>query len=293
MELILGMNANTARFDGFDFELNLQGERKILPCRNCPMRILKWTAAVVCAGILTACSSPTNGETGSENGPGSLQGTSSVAEKSSASTESASSASQMALRWVDTKMGFSISQTEITQSDYYSLMGSLPEQMRNSVGDSFPVANVSWYEAILFANALSKKMDLDTAYSYTSRGAGNKLVGLRTDFSKKAVRLPTSDEWKKSYQAGNLDTYYWGTDVASKYAQYILTDGYRPVALKLPNALGLYDMAGNVSEWTADTALQGGSWRSKASELAWNQVEKKTPDFASNETGLRVVLVGE
>ncbi len=255
------------------------------------MKFPKWI--FLCAGLFlfAACSSATNGETGGEDGPETIHGGSSG--KSSSSGLAASSASALSLKWVETSVGFSISQTEVTQADYFSLMGTLPVQLATCEGDSFPVANVSWYEAVLFANALSKRMGLDTAFSYTGILAGNKLSGLQIDLSKRSVRLPTAEEWIFAYRAGTTDSYYWGADVASKYSQYILTNGYTPVAQKLPNSWDLYDMAGNVSEWTLDTALRGGSWRSKAAELAFDQYEKKTPDFASDESGFRVILSGE
>lgn len=255
------------------------------------MKFLKWVFFCVGLFLFAGCTSATNGETGGEDGPETIHG--GASGKSSSSESAVSSASALSVKWVETSAGFAISQTEVTQADYYSLMGTLPVQLSTCEGDSFPVANVSWYEAILFANALSKRMGLDTAYSYAGILSGGKLSGLQIDQSKRAVRLPTAEEWILAYRAGTRDSYYWGTDVASKYAQYILTNGYMPVAQKLPNSWNLYDMAGNVSEWTLDTALRGGSWRSKAAELAFDQYEKKSPDFASEESGFRVILSGE
>ena len=64
--------------------------------------------------------------------------------------------------------GFTISAIEVTQAAYKGAMGKLPSQPRQ--GDDYPVVNVSWFDAVLFCNALSKMLGLDTAYVYASVG---------------------------------------------------------------------------------------------------------------------------
>lgn len=261
-----------------------------------PLRILA-AFCVLLTGTFSACSTPTSSETGGIDCPNCSTKTSSASgEKrlSSSLAESSSSAEpELLLSWIDVG-DFSILQTEVMQSDYRRLMGTLPSQMTNAVGDSFPVANVSFYDAVLFANELSKFLGLDSAYSYTARGSGNRLSGLRLNADVKAVRLPSETEWKLAARAGTTGTYYWGADVAADYAVYNnLYASYQKVSQKKPNAWNLYDMAGNVAEWTSDTTLCGGDWTSVAKELAIKESKKKTPEFASNESGIRVILSGE
>lgn len=262
-------------------------------------KIFRFGWGIVLVGFLVACSTPTTSDTGGIDCPNcTVKKSSTSAERASSSSggeisSSADSSLALSVTWVDVG-GFSISQTEIMQSDYRKLMGTLPRQMAKATGDSFPVANVSFYEAILFANELSKALKLDTAYSYASRGAGNRLVNLKMDASAKAVRLPNGSEWEFAYRAGTSGSYYWGTAVAADYAVYNnLFDSYQKVSRKLPNAWNLYDMAGNVAEWTSDTTLCGGDWTSVAKELAARESKKKMPDFASNISGIRVILSGE
>lgn len=254
---------------------------------------------IVLAGLLVACSTPTSSETGGfDYSNGAVKGSSSSTESASSSSgggtsSSADSSLALSLTWVDVG-DFSISQTEIMQSDYEKLMGTLPRQMTTATGDSFPVANVSFYDAILLANELSKALGFDTAYSYESRGAGNRLANLKENAETRAVRLPSGSEWKYAFRAGTFGSYYWGTAVAADYAVYNnLFDSYQKVASKIPNGWKLYDMAGNVAEWTSDTALCGGDWTSVAKELAAGESKKKQPDFASNASGIRVILSGE
>ncbi|MEP7251702.1 MAG: SUMF1/EgtB/PvdO family nonheme iron enzyme [Ginsengibacter sp.] len=69
-------------------------------------------------------------------------------------------------------------------------------------------------------------------------------------------RLPTEAEWEYACRAGSTTAYPFGNDVAEidKYAWYAgnSDNKYHKVGLKQPNQLGLYDMLGNVAEWTLD-----------------------------------------
>lgn len=69
-------------------------------------------------------------------------------------------------------------------------------------------------------------------------------------------RLPTEAEWEYACRAGSTTTYFFGNDEADleKYAWYKdnSKDKFHQAGLKLPNAWGLYDILGNVCEWTLD-----------------------------------------
>lgn len=205
--------------------------------------------------------------------------------------------------------GFSISKTEVTQTVYKAVMGDIPQQSNS--GEDYPVENVSWYDAVLFCNAASKLLNLDTAYVYTSVGAENYLKDLTIDYSKKSVRLPTEIEWEIAARAGTSTTYYWDTDEAKKYAYYAQSKGPVKVAQYIPNALGLFDVAGNVAEWVNDwygayptksvenytgvesgslRVVRGGGWSDKAPALSTGERDKKDPLTKTHMLGFRVVL---
>ncbi|MBC7902882.1 MAG: SUMF1/EgtB/PvdO family nonheme iron enzyme, partial [Gemmatimonadaceae bacterium] len=69
-------------------------------------------------------------------------------------------------------------------------------------------------------------------------------------------RLPTSAEWEYACRAGSTSTYPFGNDAADleKYAWYVANSSgtFKKTGQKAPNAWGLYDMLGNVTEWTID-----------------------------------------
>jgi formylglycine-generating enzyme required for sulfatase activity len=214
---------------------------------------------------------------------------------------------------------FTISQTFITQAQYQAVLGSNPSFIKN--GGAWPVEQVSWYDAVLFCNALSKQAGLDTIYNYASDGSIDANVVI--DYTKNGYRLPTEAEYEYACRAGLLTDYYWGTNYPPVTTADTLTidsnavwwhnspQATQPAASKKANTWGLYDMCGNVLEWCNDwfgsyattsqinptgsvngsyRVLRGGSCYSNfASNMCSAYRFQSNPASSSNVDGFRVV----
>jgi len=131
-------------------------------------------------------------------------------------------------RQVTISKAFYMGVTEVTQAQYESVTGKNPSKFKAPLN---PVEMVSWNDATVFCEALSKK-------------------------TGRVVRLPTEAQWEYACRAGTKTRFSFGKedkDLAA-YGWYKANSGGKthPVGQKKPNAAGLYDMHGNVWEWSRD-----------------------------------------
>lgn len=192
---------------------------------------------------------------------------------------------------------FYIAETPVTQALWTAVMGNYPSEYE---GADYPVENVSWNDCSVFIGKLNNML-------------ANKIAGRRFDF-------PTEAQWEYAAKGGNAhepDIYSGGRKLRS-VAWYYGNSNYRThsVKRKIPNALGIYDMSGNVWEWCKDKfdrnfystdeaakkdpickdvsstryVVRGGSYRSEPYLCSITYRDHWQFDFKSNEVGLRLVL---
>jgi len=178
---------------------------------------------------------------------------------------------------------FYIGKYEVTQKQWMEVMGNNPSIHQK--GNNYPVDNVNWDDVQEFIDKL------------------NKLTG-------KNYRLPTEMEWKYASRGGakSKDYKYSGSNNIHDVAWFEdnSNESTHPVGMKMPNELGIYDMTGNVREWTSESLflespgldapklvfyrlLLGSSWRNmRCGGYSENLVAE--PHDRKNDFGFRLLL---
>lgn len=206
------------------------------------------------------------------------------------------------LRIVTLTRSFEMQRTPITQLEWALVMGENPSYFKKYgkkilfngfeaiVNLNQPVENVSWSDVQRFVQKLNK---LDAHYAY---------------------RLPTEAEWEFMARGGKESAYPHGDSPSGLHENAWYVHSARgqtaEVAHFKENAYGLYDMHGNVWEWTENFyeanpdrmavdpkgpasgsghVLRGGSWAKYPESLRSAQRSAYLPDYRRNDFGFRLV----
>lgn len=176
-----------------------------------------------------------------------------------------------------------------TQAQFAQLTGRRPS---SGHGDRWPVEGVSWWDAVRFCNALSRREGLTPAYRLDADAEG-----IEWDTSADGYRLPTEAEWEHACRAGTADARYGRLDEIAWYRGNSC-ERIHDVGGKQPNAWGLYDMLGNVWEWCWDIydaevygsyrVLRGGGWFDEHWSCRASVRRRSHPTFQVDDVGFRV-----
>ena len=177
---------------------------------------------------------------------------------------------------------FYIAQTEVTNKLWKAVMGSVPTELEQK-GDEYPVALNSYNYLVKEGGFLDKLNEM----TRDQLPAGKKFA------------LPTEVEWHYAAMGGQQSKgyKYAGSNTIGDVAWYLdnCNSSTQPVSQKEPNELGIYDMSGNVWEFTSTLAdgkviTCGGGWTSEANWCEVNLSFPDDPDTRFNNTGLRLVI---
>lgn len=186
--------------------------------------------------------------------------------------------------WVTVESYF-MARHEVTQAQWIKVMGSNPSVF---TGDpNLPVENISWYDAGEFVRRLNEK-------------TGRK------------YRLPTEVEWEYAARTRGRTFKWAGTSATDKLGNFAWTRenselATHPVGQKRANGLGLFDMSGNVWEWTSDRyvskgnqekmgeasdrkVIRGGSWMMEEGFSRTCAREASSAESRYHDNGMRLVL---
>ncbi len=197
---------------------------------------------------------------------------------------------------------FYMSMHEVTQEEYSAIMDTNPSSF---VDSNKPVENVSWYDAIAYCNTRSIEEELTPCYDLTDYSC---------DFSANGYRLPTEAEWEYAARGASdePDYLYSGSDDIDEVAVTSSNSDNQTsiVGSKEPNALGFFDMSGNVDEWCWDwygnydyesqlnptgpetgglKILRGGDWISSPQYGSVSIRVSSMPSYSGYTVGFRVV----
>ncbi len=172
---------------------------------------------------------------------------------------------------------FMLGETEVTQELFEYVMGFNYSKFK---APNRPVENVSWYDCLEFCNRLSDHFGLENCYvldykEFAGDAYGksfHKPLSIKTaDVTIKpyvaGFRLPKEWEWQLAALAGSNNKYAGTNNIdflpRVAWIEQNSNSQTHPVAQKIPNDWGFYDMSGNVREWCENQSMGNSPYSSE------------------------------
>jgi formylglycine-generating enzyme required for sulfatase activity len=193
--------------------------------------------------------------------------------------------------------------TEVTQGMFQEVMGydsRTGQSTSYGDGDNYPAYYASWHMSAHFANTLSIDQGEQECYSCSGSGTSVTCSETMDPYLCSGYSLPTAHEWEIAARSGTTSEFWTGegSSLGGTYSSndcntsVTIQDGVsnpplsdyawfcgnsnsstQEVGTKLPNGFGLYDMHGNLREWTSDwygcTYPNGGTWCNSGSDRVY------------------------
>jgi formylglycine-generating enzyme required for sulfatase activity len=234
---------------------------------------------------------------------------------------------------------FYLMSTEVTQAMFEHVMqydSRVGETMSFGEGDNYPAYYVNWHMAAHYANTVGGMMNEELCYECTGSFENVICEEILSPYECQGYSLPTEAEWELAAQSGTSEDFWTGNGILGggtyssntcqvdvfiddghsspsllNYAWYCgnnTQNGTKIVGQKEPNAFGLYDMHGNVWEWTADwwgcsfptsdgswcsienpkRSFRGGGWESTPNDMRSMNRNELPPTTRRNDVGFRL-----
>lgn len=203
----------------------------------------------------------------------------------------------------------------------------------NAGSTTLPIASVRWYDTIVWLNAYSERTGLTPVYRDTSgnvlrNGNATSTLDSAVQSNNNGYRLPTANEWEMAARwlgttaptvgslatqrittINNSVTYYWtpgnyasgatedinNATETQAVAWYNANSGgaVKAVGGKRANALGIFDMSGNVWEWQftsigGNRGVRGGGWSNGSANMTVSFIYSNAPSSINAAFGFRL-----